>query len=65
MKKKKATKAKAKTARKRSAVRDLSARKAGAVKGGLLPAVKQSTSSTSLKTLDSPTVSSSLNFTRS
>jgi hypothetical protein len=38
MKKKAKVKGKAKTSRKRSAVKDLSARKAGAVKGGLLPA---------------------------
>ena len=39
MKKKKTTTAgKAKTARKRSAAKDLTAKKAGAVKGGLLPA---------------------------
>lgn len=37
-KKKKAAKGKAKTSRKRSATKDLSARKASAVKGGLLPA---------------------------
>lgn len=37
--KKKAAKGKVKTGRKRSGVKDLSAKKASAVKGGLLPAV--------------------------
>jgi hypothetical protein len=42
MKKKKAkVKGKAKTSRKRSAMKDLSAKKEGAVKGGLLPAVQK------------------------
>jgi hypothetical protein len=39
--KKKAAKGKAKTKRSRSATKDLSAKKAGSVKGGLLPAVNQ------------------------
>ena len=39
MKKKAAKRGKAKTSRKRSATKDLSAKKAGSVKGGLLPAV--------------------------
>jgi hypothetical protein len=38
--KKKAKAGKVKSKRKRSSTRDLSAKKAGAVKGGLLPAVK-------------------------
>ena len=38
MKKKAAKTGKAKTSRKRSVTRDLSAKKAGTVKGGLLPA---------------------------
>jgi hypothetical protein len=40
MKKKAAKAGKVKAGRKRSAVKDLSAKKAGGVKGGLLPAVK-------------------------
>lgn len=39
MKKKTKGKGKARTSRKRSAVKDLSAKKAATVKGGLLPAV--------------------------
>ena len=41
MKKKAKVKGKAKTSRKRSAVKNLSAKKAGAVKGGLLPPAVQ------------------------
>ena len=44
MKKKAAKTGKAKTSRKRSATKDLSAKKAGSVKGGLLPAVQPASS---------------------
>jgi len=45
MKKKAAKTGKAKTSRKRSVTKDLSAKKAGTVKGGLLPAVRTTTGS--------------------
>jgi hypothetical protein len=43
-------KGKAKASRKRSAVKDLGARKAGAVKGGLLPAVRTTTTAQKVST---------------
>jgi len=45
MKKKAAKTGNAKTSRKRSVTKDLSAKKAGTVKGGLLPAVRMTTES--------------------
>ena len=51
-KKKKVAAGKAKTARKRTAAKDLSTRKSGAVKKGLLPAVKPASVDTSLNFAD-------------
>jgi hypothetical protein len=51
MKKKAAKTGKAKTSRKRSATKDLSAKKAGSVKGGLLPAVHTAPTASSYKIL--------------